>query len=329
MFAIDLFAGIGGLGLGFKNAGFEVTGVEIDYKKAKVYALNVGTAIRADVRAFAFKRKLATVIIAGPPCRPYSRATPKFRRGAAHPEYGLDMEVARATAEAEPEVVVVEEVPGWRPNQLLGALNELGYSAEVRLINFGEFGVPIAKKRWILIALKSLNAKDIFKELEKMREKPLNPEDVLNLPETLGAFPDHRTYNIKSIVKELVPYIPPGYSLLSAYKAGLLPEQLIRSAVKDVNKKHSYWLYRVPLKGPVKMVPHPRRSLLLHPLYDRPMSVRELARLMTFPDSFSFAPLNADEAMRAIGESIPPKFSEKLAKVIRNNINQILGGIVG
>jgi len=67
-------------------------------------------------------------------------------------------------------------------------------------------------------------------------------------------------------------------------------------------------------------VPHPRRSVLLHPLYDRPMSVRELARLMTFPDSFSFAPLNADEAMRAIGESIPPKFSEKLARAILTQI---------
>jgi len=46
------------------------------------------------------------------------------------------------------------------------------------------------------------------------------------------------------------------------------------------------------------------------------LSVRELARLMTFPDSFDFSPLSIDEAMRAIGETVPPKFSAKLAAAV-------------
>jgi len=56
--------------------------------------------------------------------------------------------------------------------------------------------------------------------------------------------------------------------------------------------------------------------MVLHPVYNRVLSVRELARLMTFPDSFDFSPLSIDEAMRAIGETVPPKFSAKLAAAV-------------
>jgi len=68
---------------------------------------------------------------------------------------------------------------------------------------------------------------------------------------------------------------------------------------------------------PAKVVPHQRRSVVIHPAYDRPLTVRELARLHTYPDWFSFEPLGVDAAMRAIADSVPPKFSEKLAKAIR------------
>ena len=323
MLALDLFAGVGGLGFGFRNAGFETLGFEVDGRKAKAYALNVGAAVRVDVRAtsFARMRGLAAAVIAGPPCRPYSKATPKFRRGAAHPEYGLDMEVARAAAEVEPLAVAVEEVPTWNPAPLAAALMNLGYSVEFKLVAFSDYGAPTLRKRWIMIALKRGGAASAFRALEGMREPPPKPIDLLmGLPRELGGFPDHRAYEVRSKLRELFPYIPPGHSLRSAYRAGLIPEGAVSGAVRDPLKKHSYWLYRPPPDGLVKVVPHPRRSVLLHPLYDRPMSVRELARLMTFPDSFSFAPLNADEAMRAIGESIPPKFSEKLARAILSQI---------
>jgi len=124
-------------------------------------------------------------------------------------------------------------------------------------------------------------------------------------------------YNINSRIKELIPKIPPGHSLVTAYKAGLIREA--PKYVKDIEKKHSYWLYRVPINEPVKVVPHPRRSMMLHPIYNRMITVRELARLYTYPDWFNLKPLSIDEMYRAITDSVPPLFAQRLAEAILKN----------
>lgn len=317
LLVIDLFSGIGGLGYGFKIAGFKLIGFEVNRKKVLTYMLNVGQAVEIDIRLAGFERfrGLVDTVIAGPPCRPYSCATPKRKRGRAHPEYGLDLEIARAVKQIMPSVVVVEEVPSWNPRKLSKLLREEGYRVGLRLIAFNDYGVPTLRKRWIMLACLNLDPEEVFDTLASEKEAPAEPFEILRgLPMKPNGFLDHRTYQIKSQVRKLFKYIPPGYSFRSAYRAGLIPKKLVRRLIKCPKVKHSYWLYRVPLRGFVKVVPHPRRSMVLHPIYDRLLTVRELARLMTYPDDFSFKPLNVDEAMRAIGESVPPKFSEKLAK---------------
>lgn len=318
MLALDLFAGIGGLGYGFKLAGFEVVGFEVNARKAMAYAQNVGRAVTCDVRFKSFEGfRGADLIIAGPPCRPYSAATPKFKKGRAHPEYGLDVEVARAAREVEPKAIVVEEVPTWSPELLVRELRQLGYSVKYELASFSDYGIPTTRKRWIVVAIKDGSPQAAFETLKSMKEEPPRPIDLISdLPEELGGYPDHRAYEVRSRVKELIPYIPPGESFRSAYLKGLIPKELAESIIKNPMNKHSYWLYRAPVSGLMKVAPHPRRSMILHPTYNRLLSVRELARLMSYPDSFKFNSLNVDEAMRAIGESVPPKFSAKLAKAL-------------
>jgi site-specific DNA-cytosine methylase len=65
--ALDLFAGVGGLGLGFKAAGFEVIGFEIDRRKARAYSRNVGCCVVSDVRTASFRKCRAEVVAAGRP----------------------------------------------------------------------------------------------------------------------------------------------------------------------------------------------------------------------------------------------------------------------
>jgi len=329
MTIVELFSGVGGLGLGFRVAGYSVeVAVDADCHRVETYKANVGPrkALCADVRELDFSKwRGVDVLLAGPPCRPYSSATPPGKRGAAHPEYGLDAEVLRAASEVRPRAVVVEEVPGWDPRGLAAGLAKLGYGVAYELVDFSEFGVPIARRRWILVAHKGAQAGAAFKALYSLREPPPKPIDVLTglPPEPCTTDPcrwggrlvyNHVASEVRSRLREVVPLIPPGYSLIEAHRAGIV------DAGKYVSKpenKHRYWMYRVPLDRPAKVVPHPRRSIMLHPTQHRMVTVRELARLMAFPDWFNFRPLASLDAMyRAIADSVPPKFSEKLAAAL-------------
>ncbi|MGC8988040.1 DNA cytosine methyltransferase [Infirmifilum sp.] len=322
--AAELFAGIGGLGLGARRAGLEVeVAVEVDCRRLEVYVRAVAPRkpLCADAREVDYAQLGGiSVLIAGPPCQPYSMATPSRSRGVAHRLYGLDLEVARAAKEAYPEVVVVEEVPGWDPEPLAKILSSSGYSTRYELVDFSEYGVPIAKKRWILIASRRGDPARAFHRLSELREPPRSAAEAL-----LGLPPDpcpedecewggakvynHRSPKVKSRIRELFPYIPPGYSLRKAHREGLVDAS---KYVRDLEKKHSYWLYRIPLQGPAKAVPHPRRSMMLHPIYNRVITARELARLMTFPDRLDLRPLNLEDMYRSLADAVPPAFSEKL-----------------
>jgi DNA (cytosine-5)-methyltransferase 1 len=328
MQVVDLFSGIGGLALGFKQAGFSITAaVELDGKRAGVYKRNISPRemINADVREVDFSGyKGVDGIIAGPPCQPYSRATPASRRGVRHPYYGLDLEVVRAARQVKPRFVVIEEVPAWKPGIIINELQKLGYSVHAEVYDMSTYGAPIRRRRWIVLAFKPGHANGAVAKLSIPAELPPKPIDLLGglPPEPCSEDPcthngtivyNHVNYSINSKIRELIPKIPPGHSLATAHKASLIDAS---KYVKDINKKHSYWLYRIHPTEPMPTVPHPRRSMLLHPIYDRMVTVRELARLYTYPDWFDFRPLSIDGMYRAITDSVPPKFAEKLAEAL-------------
>jgi site-specific DNA-cytosine methylase len=195
----------------------------------------------------------------------------------------------------------------------------LGYSVRAEVVAFSRFGAPTLRERWVLVALRGGRPSKVFRELKGMTEEPPRPIDLISdLPREPDGANDHRAPQIRSGIRDLIPLIPLGHSLTSAYRAGLIPHSAVAKRVRDVGKKHSYWLYRVPVEGLMKVIPHPRRSMALHPIYDRALSVRELARLMTYTDSFK--PLGVDRAMRAIAESVPPRFSCKLALALAHAI---------
>jgi len=328
MRVIDLFSGIGGLGLGFRQAGFDiVAAVELDAKRALVYRRNVAPkeVINADVRKVDFSRYIGVDgIIAGPPCQPYSKATPRSRKGVNHPFYGLDLEVVRAVRQVKPRFVVIEEVPAWKPDAVINELRRLGYAVHARIYDMSDYGVPMKRRRWIVVAIEHGLVKDPMWSITIPKEAPPRPIDVLAglPPEPCDVDPcrwgnvivyNHVTVEINSKIKELVQKIPPGYSLVKAHRAGIIDASKF---VANVDNKHSYWLYRAHTDEPLPTVPSPRRSMLIHPVYDRLITVRELARLYTYPDDFVLFKMNIDEMYAAITDSVPPKFSMKLAKAL-------------
>lgn len=161
---MDLFAGAGGLGLGFRQAGYRVAlAVEPDRNAAQTYRFNhPGTAvleawITADTRAAHLRKFLAGVkrvsaLVAGTPCQGYSMA------GRRRPETAsnlLYLHVVRLARQLKPEHVVLENVPGVKSvkghrflEPIQRAFQDVGFAVQPHLLRASEYGVPQRRLRY-------------------------------------------------------------------------------------------------------------------------------------------------------------------------------------
>lgn len=163
MRTIDLFCGAGGLSLGFQKAGFEtVVAVELDQPSVKTFASHTpqATLINQDVRGVDFSvfRGLVDVVIGGPPCQPFS--TGGLRR-AKLDERDMVPEFIRAISQIQPEAFVMENVPGLCAGacrayltEVMIALEDLGYTVDVRVLKAEEYGVPQKRRRMFLVGVR-------------------------------------------------------------------------------------------------------------------------------------------------------------------------------
>lgn len=357
---IDLFAGAGGFSLGFHLAKYNIIAA-VDYSawRKETYTANIKVEkfILADANEVDFSMFCgADVLIAGPPCRPYSLAN-RLNPGSAHPDYGLEVLFADAALEIKPKVAVMEEVRSRLLNlrEVERRLRLGAFSLRRTIINFSKFGVPQQRKRVLLIACRGFSPEAIINRLLRFDQPAPSVKHVL------GDLPLEPTYTEESMVKTegwLRPYngillnhecsrhrsstvsliraIPQGYNLRRAAREGLLPKSL----AKSVCKRHSYKYRRLHPDRLAPTLTHPRASMILHPVADRILTVREAARLQSFPDWFRFkGPL--DEKYRQVVDAVPPLFSLFLAFSIasaldRRNTRQLrtpytvasLGGIL-
>ncbi len=158
MRVVDLFAGVGGLSLGFKCAGWKIAAAfDNDPMAVGIYRRLVGAEARvADVRhLMADDLPDAEAIIGGVPCQPYSVAGK--RRGSRDPRDGLS-EFLRLVLAKRPQLVLVENVPALVSmpefDTLLGRLAGAGYAVGWRILNAADYGVPQTRRRLFVIALR-------------------------------------------------------------------------------------------------------------------------------------------------------------------------------
>ena len=187
---LDLFAGCGGISLGFQKAGFEITGaVEIDKDAARTHALNFCRHESPEMQAIHGKARDITVtepadllvelgytgpldetidvVVGGPPCQAYTRVgRAKLREVAQHPEAykqdargNLFLRYLHYVRELQPLALVMENVPDVLNSgghnvaeETCEVLEEMGYVCRYTLLNSAFFGVPQMRERMILIA---------------------------------------------------------------------------------------------------------------------------------------------------------------------------------
>lgn len=337
--AIDLFSGAGGLHIGFERAGYQIklcidndSLVERTHKRnfPNIPMINrdIRTISSDEIRGYLDGNTL-DVIIGGPPCQGFSTigkrvsSNPKVR-AKQDPRNELVLTYAKLIRELRPKFIVMENVKGILTLQggeylknVLQQLKDAGYDAQYRLINMADYGVPEIRERVIILG----NRVGLPVEFPKPDHSD-NPDDnllpwencwdVLKDLEPLGDMPEFNHVALKHTPKNIDRYklIPEGGRL----PEDSLPPELYRKNFGNTFKRLSR------TRPALTMVPG-NDAFPIHPTLNRSLTVREAARIQTFPDSIIFEG-NRRQQGHQVGNAVPPMFSEKLAKHILQQIKK-------
>jgi len=336
---LDLFSGAGGLSLGFHKAGFQtVAAIDNNEPALKTFAKNfIGSKTYnidlSDINNPAFSEiQNIDVMLGGPPCQGFSIAG---KRDINDPRNTLFMSYLELVKKYSPKAVVIENVPnilsmnkGDFANQIVSGLNQLGYDVCVLKLNAAEFGVPQSRKRAFFIGLK--NGMFPTHELEALKVKsPVTTGDALSdlplLEDALGAeieeylcpplniyqnlmrtninkIYNHQAVDHKEQTKNIIAMVPDGGN----YKN--LPEEL-----RLTRKVNIAWT-RMNSKKPCFTI-DAGHNHHFHYKANRVPTVRECARIQSFPDDFIFVG-NRTSQYRQVGNAVPPLLAQKIAEII-------------
>jgi|SRR5271157_315724 len=355
--AIDLFAGAGGLSLGFETAGFSIAlSVEKAPHAAATYRRNHPDTIlvEEDIRGINPERCLANAgidpakidaLICGLPCQGFSESN-RRTRNLENPRNLLYEDVLRFVRDIRPAHVVVENVAGMQTMaggevicRIVDTCTNLGYSMSTFELNAVEFGVPQIRRRLFIVgcldgevkAPKSTHGTDARPPItvrDAISDLPvLRPGSALEMRHYrkgggLSSYQrqmrrgvpagqmvsGHRVTKSSSIVLERFRHIKPGQN----WEA--IPVHLMEN-YKNRTLCHTGLYYRLVWDEPSKVVGNFRKNMLIHPSQNRGLSVREAARLQSFPDRYDIlGPMGAQQ--QQVANAVPPLLARAVARML-------------
>jgi DNA (cytosine-5)-methyltransferase 1 len=343
---IDLFAGCGGMTLGFSaTERFDpVLAVEFDPDAADTYELNFGPHVARrddglpmpieDVPVF----PEADVVIGGPPCQGFS---PLNMRGVGLERRGLWREYLRALREADPVVFVMENVPEllrsaeYEDFKAAAESEAYGYRVEGRILNAADFGVPQTRRRAIVIGTR-------LGTVPWPEQTHYAPGKVPDSGEPWRTFRDavegldlrptgedwHNPRNPKPLSVERYKTIPAegeGRFDLAERRPDITPRCWLEKPTGSTDVFGRLWWNRPAFTIRTEFY-KPEKGRYLHPSEHRPITVREAARCMTFPDgpAFKFPPLGEQSmtsVAKQIGNAVPPMLAQTLAAKLATHLD--------
>ena len=292
---ISLFSGCGGMDLGFKKAGFNIVWAnDFDSDAQAVYSLNLGKIDKRDILTVGEDEiPDGDILTAGFPCQPFSNAG---NRKGVHDSRGmLYKECLRIIERKMPKVIVFENVKGLLSTKYidgrnladvivedLSNMNDVGYNVVYQLINAADYGVPQNRQRVLFVGIR----KDIGKTFEfpkKQSKANLSLNNILDVPEDAENNVD---WPFSPQALDMINYIPEGGSWKDVPYEHLAPRfQRIRDDMKKYHSPNFYRRFsRNEICGTITASAQPENCGIIHPTENRRYTVREVARIQTFPD---------------------------------------------
>jgi DNA (cytosine-5)-methyltransferase 1 len=350
---VDLFAGAGGTGTGFKDADFQIVGaIEIEPNAARTYTANLQVEVkRADITRMyprAYRKRLGLekrqldVLVGCPPCQGFSRM--RNGKGGDDKRNKLVLRYLRFVEEFMPRFALFENVPGISKTdygkkfyeQLCNGLEKLGYAFVEREVDVADYGVPQHRVRVILIAgrdgevppfPKPTHGHPKSREVKVADRKPWKTvrETIGNAKypdleasengEQDGKYPNHIASRTGERVLEFIKKVPKdGGSRSEVPSESWLKCHVTHDGHKDV---YGRLAWDRPANTITSGCNNPSKGRFVHPNQDRALTPREAAALQGFSDSFVFY---GKRIATQIGNAVPPPLAYALAQALKEQI---------
>lgn len=331
---ISLFSGCGGMDLGFKKAGFDIIYAnDFDSDAQAVYSLNLGKIDKRDILSVGEDEiPDGDILTAGFPCQPFSNAG---NRKGVHDSRGmLYKECLRIIKKKMPKVIVFENVKGLLSTKYIDGRNlaevivedlsnmkGIGYNVVHQLVNASDYGVPQNRERVLFVGVR----KDLgvtFKFPKKQDKEKMTLRYILDVPEDATNNID---WSLSPQALEMIQYIPEGGSWKDVPYEHLAPRfQKIRNDMKKYHSPNFYRRFsRDEICGTMTASAQPENCGIIHPTENRRYTVREVARIQTFPDEFNFltdTPRNITAMYKVIGNAVPVTLAYNIASAIMEQV---------
>ena len=357
---VDLFSGAGGLSRGFMDAGFNVVlGVDFDDAALKTFKENHGhaEAMKLDlfdhdniwkIRDYLKENDISLdVLVGGPPCQGFSLAGKREEFDQRNVLYSAMVKTASIL---KPKVVVLENVPGMLTlyngagaRRVREDFEEIGYHVnEPRILFAPEFGVPQIRKRVFFV----MTLKEAVKGNFQYPEPILSESEFITTEDAIGNLPslmDVDDYSLNQIHEypnppiseyekamrrnssKIYNHTPTKHSPETVRLISMVPEGKNYKALPEVELKKRVFKYNEALtryhsKKPSRTIDTGHRTHF-HYKWNRIPTVRENARLQSFPDDFIFYG-NKQEQYRQVGNAVPPLLGQIIATKVKELLDE-------
>lgn len=312
---IELFAGAGGLALGLEQAGItDLEFVELNHSACETLRKNrsLWNVVEQDIHKVDFSSYSGRidVVSGGAPCQAFSYAGKKL--GFGDTRGTLFAEFARCLSEVRPKLFLFENVRGLLSHDkgrtfatIKHTFENLGYTIQYQVLNASYYGVGQKRERLIMIGIRE----DLTQQIHFQYPQPDNHQTVLR--DVLQNVPDspYQPYSEKK--RKVMELVPPGGCWVD------LPEEIAKAYMGK-----SYYsgggrrgmARRISWDEPCLTLttsPSQKQTERCHPDETRPFTVREYARIQSFPDSWQFEG-TLSEQYKQIGNAVPVELARRI-----------------
>jgi DNA (cytosine-5)-methyltransferase 1 len=332
---VDLFSGAGGLELGFEQSGYDILfSTDIDEYCEKVHLLNRPSIpfVRSDIRDIdetvldKYVHQDIDVLVGGPPCQGFSTigkriSSDPIKRSQKDPRNVLFREYIRVLKLVSPKIFLMENVVGLLTREkgkifeeIRRSFHETGYDFDYVILNAADYGVPQIRNRVFFygnkIGVKLVPPISHWSEIGDIKWRTVG--DVIG---DLASIDIDRSIN----------HVPLKHGAINLRRYQMIPEGG-RMPEKDLPDE----LYRRNFGNTFKRLHRDKPSLTMvpghnafpiHPWLNRSLTVREAARIQTFPDDYIFVGPRDKQCMQ-VGNAVPPMMAKAWADYIKGVLNE-------